>query len=111
MSADTSAQVSSRPNWHARHGSGEFKIWQKEHPSEHISYDDWKSSPHGKGLSLYYAALHIWEESDSSVSLRVNFRDACLFLTMSRMKKSSAPKLRLVLALRVVNRLASPRRH
>ncbi|KAH5053553.1 hypothetical protein HBH96_152440 [Parastagonospora nodorum] len=66
MSADNPSQVSSRPKWHARHGSGEFKIWQKEHPSEHISYDEWKSPQPGKGLSLYYAALHIWEESDST---------------------------------------------
>ncbi|KAL5121135.1 hypothetical protein ACEQ8H_000986 [Pleosporales sp. CAS-2024a] len=57
---------SSRPEWRVRYGSEEFKTWQKEHPSEHISYEDWKDSQHVKGLSLYYAALHIWEETDSS---------------------------------------------
>jgi hypothetical protein len=59
----------SRPIWHQKHGNAEFQNWQKENPTQDISYDEWKSSKHVEGLSLYYAALQIWEESDSSVSL------------------------------------------
>jgi hypothetical protein len=67
QAVDHPPQVSSRPVWHERHGSAEFKNWQKENPTQHISYNDWKNSKHVEGLSLYYAALRIWEESDSSV--------------------------------------------
>ncbi|KAH8727219.1 hypothetical protein GQ44DRAFT_790048 [Phaeosphaeriaceae sp. PMI808] len=63
---DRQTQASSRPSWHEKHGSEEFKEWQAENPTQHISYEDWKSSKHVDGLSLYYAALRIWEESDSS---------------------------------------------
>jgi hypothetical protein len=58
----------SRPAWHQRHGSAEFKNWQRENPTQNLSYDEWKASKHVEGLSLYYAALNIWEESESSVS-------------------------------------------
>ncbi|KAH7393927.1 hypothetical protein DE146DRAFT_633864 [Phaeosphaeria sp. MPI-PUGE-AT-0046c] len=64
--ADRSSQPSSRPMWLKRHGSTEFRDWQKEHPTQHLAYDDWKTSKHVDGLSLYYAALQIWDESDSS---------------------------------------------
>lgn len=66
--ADRSSQPSSRPMWLKTHGSTEFREWQKEHPTQQLTYDDWKTSRHVEGLSLYYAALQIWDESDSSVS-------------------------------------------
>jgi hypothetical protein len=68
QSGDRENQAVPPPAWHERHGSVEFKNWQKENPTQHLSYEDWKSSKHVAGLSLYYAALHIWDESDSSVS-------------------------------------------
>jgi hypothetical protein len=46
----------------------EFKEWQKEHPADPISKKDWETSQNIEGLSLYYAALKIWDEPDSSVS-------------------------------------------
>jgi hypothetical protein len=69
-SADRSHQAVSRSVWHENHGSTEFQNWQEENPTQHLSYDDWKSSKHVAGLSLYYAAMQIWEESDSSVGDR-----------------------------------------
>jgi hypothetical protein len=66
-SGDRSHQPGSRQVWHENHGITEFKNWQEENPTQHLSYDDWKSSQHVAGLSLYYAAMQIWEESDSSV--------------------------------------------
>lgn len=71
--SDRSSQPSTRAKWLKEHGSAEFKVWQKEHPTQHLTYDDWKTSKHVEGLSLYYAALQIWEESDSSVSRSICF--------------------------------------
>jgi hypothetical protein len=67
-SGDHEHQSIPPPVWHESHGPAEFKNWQKENPTQHLSYEDWKSSKHVAGLSLYYAALRIWDESDSSVS-------------------------------------------
>ncbi|CAO2656246.1 Nn.00g050490.m01.CDS01 [Neocucurbitaria sp. VM-36] len=60
------SQPSSLRSWLDEHGNSEFETWQHEHPTQHLSYDDWKTSQHVDGLSLYYAALHLFEESDSS---------------------------------------------
>jgi hypothetical protein len=68
QTVDRRSQPSSRPAWHERRGSAEFRAWKMEHPKQHLSYDDWKVSSHVDGLSLYYAALHVWEESESSAS-------------------------------------------
>lgn len=69
-SADPSTHGAPRPSWLQAHGNTEFKAWQKEHPAESLSYEEWQKSKHTgiDGLTLYYAALQILEESDSSVS-------------------------------------------
>lgn len=54
--------------WHESHGREEFKLWQKAHPLNHISYENWKVSTYVDGLSLYYAAVRIctdFPDSDS----------------------------------------------
>lgn len=58
----------SRQDWLEQYGSDEYRIWQKENPSQPLSYEQWKQSNHVNGLSLYYATLHIFDEPDSSVS-------------------------------------------
>jgi len=65
--ADRSNQNGSRPVWLEKHGDMEFKEWQKEHPANPISQKAWEKSKDIEGLTLYYAALQIWNESDSSV--------------------------------------------
>jgi hypothetical protein len=67
QSADRSAKGGMRAAWLKRRGSDEFKNWQAENPTEHIDFKEWKGSKHVEGLSLYYAAMQIWDETDSSV--------------------------------------------
>jgi len=43
-------------------------VWRADHPTQSISYDDWKTSHHVAGLSLFFAAADIFNESASSVS-------------------------------------------
>jgi hypothetical protein len=64
---DHSVRTNSRPVWLESEKKADFNDWQKENPTQHLSFEEWKSSKHVEGLSLYYAALRIWEESDSSV--------------------------------------------
>lgn len=56
-------------NWLDAYGHREYQSWRDENPTQHVSYDEWKTSNHANGLSLYYATLRIFEESDSSVSI------------------------------------------
>jgi len=68
--SESTPQKNSRPDWIKEHGIVEFKAWQKENPKQTVSYEEWssKGSNHIAGLSLFYAALSIWDEPDSSVS-------------------------------------------
>jgi hypothetical protein len=66
--ADRPSQNNSRSPWLKKHGSVEFRAWQKEHPAQSLTKEEWQNSKHVDGLSLYYAALQIWDEPDSSVS-------------------------------------------
>jgi hypothetical protein len=69
--ADRPINATSRPpTWLESEKKTEYKNWLKENPTQHHqTFDDWKISKHADGLALYYAALRIWEESDSSVRL------------------------------------------
>ncbi|OAL45984.1 hypothetical protein IQ07DRAFT_683416 [Pyrenochaeta sp. DS3sAY3a] len=53
-------------NWLDAYGHREYQSWRDENPTQQVSYDEWKTSNHANGLSLYYATLRIFEESDSS---------------------------------------------
>ncbi|KAF1946644.1 hypothetical protein EJ02DRAFT_216428 [Clathrospora elynae] len=54
------------PCWLQKHGKDEYDAWRDEDPNHQSSYDEWKASgEHFGGLSLYYATLSIFEESDS----------------------------------------------
>ncbi|KAH7095116.1 hypothetical protein FB567DRAFT_511781 [Paraphoma chrysanthemicola] len=63
---DKNSRPQTQSRWHERHGSAEFKLWQEENPTRQITYDDWKTSEHVNGLALYYAALHVFDDSTSS---------------------------------------------
>jgi hypothetical protein len=67
-SADRSSQSNSRSTWLKKHGSVEFRAWQKEHPGQPLTEQEWQNSTRVDGLALYYATLQIWDEPDSSVS-------------------------------------------
>ena len=54
-------------SWLESNGKIEYQAWQAENAIQ-MSFDEWKSSKHVDGLSLYYAALSIFNEPDSSVS-------------------------------------------
>jgi hypothetical protein len=69
--ADRTLEGNSRPMmWLESEKKTEWKNWLKENPTQHATFEDWKALKHTDGLALYYAALRIWEESDSSVCLR-----------------------------------------
>ncbi|KAF1843833.1 uncharacterized protein K460DRAFT_357513 [Cucurbitaria berberidis CBS 394.84] len=60
------SQSSSVQNWLDKYGDSEYQTWRHENPKEQLSYDDWKTSGHVDGLTLYYATLRLFEQSDSS---------------------------------------------
>ena len=62
------AHKSSCQSWIQAKGLHEFDVWRADHPTQSISYDDWKTSHHVAGLSLFFAAADIFNESASSVS-------------------------------------------
>jgi hypothetical protein len=56
-------------SWLEKYGHSEWQAWRDADASHQLSYDAWKQSgQHVDGLSLYYATLHIFQESDSDVS-------------------------------------------
>ncbi len=61
------SQATQHQSWLDQFGHSEYQNWRNGNPTKHLSYDDWKTSQHVDGLSLYYATLQIFEESDSSV--------------------------------------------
>jgi hypothetical protein len=88
-SADRPVKGGMRASWLNRRGSIEFRNWQKENPTQHIDYNVWKDSEHVEGLSLYYAAMQIWDETDSSVS-DVHYLAMRMTLIIRRMRRWSS---------------------
>lgn len=57
---------SSCQSWLKTKGETEFEEWRADNPTQQLSYEDWKSSKHVAGLSLFFAAADIFNESESS---------------------------------------------
>lgn len=54
------------PEWLKLHGKDEFKRWCFQHPSEKVSYDEWKSDEKNtNGLALFYATKTMIENVSS----------------------------------------------
>lgn len=60
------SQKSSCHSWLETNGKAEFDKWRLDNPTQEISYEVWKKSEHVEGLSLFFAAADILNESDSS---------------------------------------------
>ncbi|KAF2851127.1 hypothetical protein T440DRAFT_478613 [Plenodomus tracheiphilus IPT5] len=57
---------SSCQSWLKTKGQIEFEEWRADNPTQQLSYEDWTSSKHVAGLSLFFAAADIFDESDST---------------------------------------------
>jgi hypothetical protein len=72
-SADRDARPYTPFKWLERRGSQEFRDWKQVNPATQMSFDEWKYSNQVYGLSLYHSALHVWDESDTSVGYQPIF--------------------------------------
>lgn len=108
---DKQSQAYSRPKSYERKRSAEFKIWQKENPTQTLTYDDWKSSKHVDGISLYYATLHIWDDLTTSVRQQLLISHFAQGSDESRTKKVRKLKSKRAHVLCVLSRHASQRSH
>ncbi|KAI8939462.1 hypothetical protein NX059_003237 [Plenodomus lindquistii] len=57
---------SSCQSWLKTKGEIEFEKWQTDNPTQQLSYKEWEKSEHVAGLSLFFAAADIFNESSSS---------------------------------------------
>jgi hypothetical protein len=108
---DKQSQAHPRPIWYERQRRAEFKIWQKENPTQTLTFENWKNSKHVDGISLYCATLRIWDDLTTSVRQQLLISHFATVSDESRTKKLRKPKSKRALVLCVLSRHASQRSH
>lgn len=84
-------QSLSPPEWIEQCCLSKYYEWIKTNPKQQVSYETWKKSKDTKGLALYYAALNIWDETDT-VSHRPRVFSCSHFSDGHRMRKWRKPR-------------------